>query len=419
MCGSGLHCNKGVVGGFRLARGPPWYGAEPAGGLQAASTMGPMARPFDVCIRGAGIVGRALALQLAAKRLRVALVDPQVADPTSGHSDVRAYALNAASRELLQALRCWPDAQHATPVLSMRVFGDKGGALRFDASEQAVSALNWMVDVPTLEALLVQALGFQSLVTVMNQPCAAPLTVVCEGKASSTRAQFGVDFDVQAYPQHALAARVACTVAHQQVAYQWFSEHQGQGEILALLPLDGEHGSSCALVWSLSPERAQAMQAAPEEAFCQELSAAGRDVLGALKLTSARSVWPLQSAIAQQWCGTNAQGAWVLAGDAAHTVHPLAGQGLNLGLGDVAALSKVLDARPYWRSVGDLRLLRAYARERKAALAMVGGVGDAMQQVFYRNNPLLQSARNLGMSAFSRSGPIKQWLARRAMDMRT
>jgi 2-polyprenyl-6-methoxyphenol hydroxylase-like FAD-dependent oxidoreductase len=377
-----------------------------------------MARPFDVCIRGAGIVGRALALQLAAKRLRVALVGPQANDHASGHSDVRAYALNAASRELLEGLRCWPDALHATPVLSMQVFGDKGGALRFDASEQAAPALNWMVDVPALEALLVQALGFQSLVTVMNEPCTAPLTVICEGKASITRAQFGVDFDVQAYPQHALAARVACAVPHQQVARQWFSEHQGQGEVLAMLPLDGEAGSTCAVVWSLSPERAQAMQAAPDEAFCQELSAAGGDALGALELISARSVWPLQSASAQQWCGTNAQGAWVLAGDAAHTVHPLAGQGLNLGLGDVAALSKVLDARPYWRGVGDLRLLRAYARERKAALAMVGGVGDAMQQIFYHNNPVLASARNWGMSAFSRSGPIKQWVARRAMGIR-
>ena len=376
-----------------------------------------MARPFDVCIRGAGIVGRALALQLAAKRLRVALVDPLAGDPASGHSDVRAYALNAASRDLLQALRCWPDAQHATPVLSMQVFGDQGGALRFDASEQAAPALNWMVDVPALEALLVQALGFQSLVTVMNEPCTAPLTVVCEGKTSSTRAQFGVDFDVQAYPQHALAARVECSVAHQQVARQWFSTHQGQGEILAMLPLAGEHGSTCALVWSLSPERALAMQTAPPDVFCQELGAASGQAMGGLTLISARSVWPLQSASAQQWCGTHAQGAWVLAGDAAHTVHPLAGQGLNLGLGDVAALAKVLDARPYWRSVGDMRLLRTYARERKTALAMVGGTGDAMQQIFYQQNPLLVSARNWGMSAFSRSGPLKQWAARQAMGL--
>ena len=379
--------------------------------------MARMARPFDVCIRGAGIVGRALALQLAAKRLRVALVDPQAGDPASGHSDVRAYALNAVSRELLQSLRCWPDAEHATPVVSMQVFGDKGGALRFDAADQGAPALNWMVDVPALEALLVQALGFQSLVTIMHEPCAAPLTVICEGKASSTRAQWGVEFEVQAYPQHALAARVACAAAHQQVARQWFSEHQGQGEILAMLPLDGEQGSACALVWSLSPERAQAMQAASEEVFCQELDAVSGESLGALTLISARSVWPLQSASAQQWCGSNAQGAWVLAGDAAHTVHPLAGQGLNLGLGDVAALAQVLDTRPYWRSVGDMRLLRAYQRERKTALALVGGVGDAMQQIFYQQSPLLASARNWGMSAFSRSGPVKQWVARRAMGL--
>jgi 2-polyprenyl-6-methoxyphenol hydroxylase-like FAD-dependent oxidoreductase len=379
--------------------------------------MPSMARPFDVCIRGAGIVGRALALQLAAKRLRVALVDPQAGDPASGHSDVRAYALNAASRELLQALRCWPDAQHATPVLSMQVFGDKGGALRFDAADQGTPALNWMVDVPALEALLVQALGFQSLVTVMHEPCAAPLTVICEGKASSTREELGVEFEVQAYPQHALAARVACAVPHHQVARQWFSEHQGQGEILAMLPLDGEQGSACALVWSLSPERALAMRAAPDEDFCQALSTIGGESLGAFTLISERSVWPLQSASAKQWCGTRAQGAWVLAGDAAHTVHPLAGQGLNLGLGDVAALAHVLDARPYWRSVGDMRLLRAYQRERKTALALVGGVGDAVQQIFYQNTPLLASARNWGMSAFSQSGPLKQWVARRAMGV--
>ena len=381
--------------------------------------MARMARPFDVCIRGAGIVGRALALQLAAKRLRVALVDPQAGDPASGHSDVRAYALNAVSRELLQSLRCWPDAEHATPVVSMQVFGDKGGALRFDAADQGAPALNWMVDVPALEALLVQALGFQSLVTVMHKPCAAPLTVICEGKASSTREELSVEFEVQAYPQHALAARVACAVPHQQVARQWFFDYQGAGEILAMLPLDGEQGSACALVWSLSPERAQAMQAASEALFCRELGAISGESLGALTLISARSVWPLQSASAQQWCGTHAQGAWVLAGDAAHTVHPLAGQGLNLGLGDVAALAQVLDTRPYWRSVGDMRLLRTYQRERKTALALVGGVGDAMQQIFYQQSPLLASARNWGMSAFSRSGPIKQMVARKAMGLRT
>ena len=379
-----------------------------------------MGRPFDVCIRGAGIVGRALALQLAARRLRVALVDAPASPATSasGHSDVRAYALNAASRELLQGLRCWPDAAHATPVLSMQVCGDAGGALQFDAAEQAAQALNWIVDVPTLEGLLAQAVGFQSLIEVRDTPAPAPLTVVCEGKASSTRAAYGVDFDSHAYPQWAVAARVRCEQAHGQIARQWFATGEGEPDILAFLPLDGPQGSSCALVWSLPPSRAQALQTQAEDAFCDALRDASHSSLGALELISERAVWPLVSATARQWCGANAQGAWVLAGDAAHAVHPLAGQGLNLGLGDVACLSALLEAKPYWRSVGDPRLLQTYARERKSAVALIGGAGDALQNLFSQSHPAVQAARNWGLTAFSKSGPLKHWIARRAMGLR-
>ena len=122
-----------------------------------------MSRPFDICVRGAGIVGRAMALQLASKRLRVALVDAQP-EATPGHSDVRAYALSPASRSLLESLRCWPDAAHATPVKAMEVAGDNGGLLHFEAAGQGVAALNWMVDVPALETRLAQAVEFQGLI---------------------------------------------------------------------------------------------------------------------------------------------------------------------------------------------------------------------------------------------------------------
>ncbi|OGB33004.1 MAG: ubiquinone biosynthesis protein UbiH [Burkholderiales bacterium RIFCSPLOWO2_12_FULL_61_40] len=370
-----------------------------------------MAKPFDVCIRGAGIVGRTLALQLASKRLRVALITPNAVPTPQAHSDVRAYALNLASRHLLESLRCWPTEQEATPVLAMHVQGDDGGQVVFTAADQGTAALNWIVDVPALEARLGEAVRFQPQIEVFDTPQDAALTVVCEGKASKTREEFGVDFDVTPYDQWALAARVQCTLAHAQVARQWFS----QGEILAFLPLDGPHGNLCAIVWSVSPARAQELKTLGEKDFCQALETASHGILGTPTLTSGRSVWPLQQAQARHWSGTSTLGAWVLAGDAAHNVHPLAGQGLNLGLADVAELVRVLDTRPYWRNVGDAKLLRQYERARKADLAVIGQAGDALQQLFANPHPGLQALRNWGMNSFERSGLIKQWVARRAM----
>ena len=373
-----------------------------------------MAKPFDICIRGAGIVGRTLALQLASKRLRVALITPRASTPlppTQAQGDVRAYALNQSSRHLLESVRCWPTEQDATPVLAMHVQGDDGGQVVFTAQAQGVAALNWIVDVPALEGQLGEAVRFQPLIEVFDTPQEAALTVVCEGKASTTREEFGADFEVTPYDQWALAARVQCTQAHAQAARQWFSK----GDILAFLPLDGPQGNLCAVVWSVSPVRAQELKGASEEDFCQALEAASHGTLGSLTLTSGRHVWPLQQAQARHWSGTSGVSAWVLAGDAAHNVHPLAGQGLNLGLADVAELVRVLDARPYWRSVGDTKLLRQYERARKADLAVIGQAGDALQQLFANPHPGLQALRNWGMNSFEHSGLIKQWVARRAM----
>lgn len=171
-----------------------------------------MTRPYDICIRGAGIVGRTLALHLAGKQLRVALVAPGAgnADPAASASDVRAYALNQPSRELLESVRCWPDDHHATPVLSMQVHGDSGGEVAFKASDTPFAALNWIVDVPALEARLAQAVRYQPLIEVHKTPQAAALTVVCEGRASSSREEWGVEWSVKPYNQWALATRVHC-----------------------------------------------------------------------------------------------------------------------------------------------------------------------------------------------------------------
>ena len=372
-----------------------------------------MAQPFDVCIRGAGIVGRTLALLLARDRLRVGLVASPCGAADSA-TDVRAYALNAAARALLESLRSWPDDAFATAVLGMQVFGDGGGEVNFSAAGQGAPALAWIVDVPALEARLVEAVRYQPLVEVLDAPQPATLTVVCEGRASSARAEFGVDFDVTPYSQRAIAVRLTCEKPHGQIARQWFAKN----EILAFLPLEGPQGNSVAIVWSVPQERAaQLLSLSPEE-FARQLGAASHDALGQLTLSSERAAWPLQLARAGRWVGSLAGNSWALAGDAAHTVHPLAGQGLNLGLADAAELASVLHAREYWRGVGDQRLLRRYERSRKADVLSMALATDGLQQLFAGNKGPWQALRNWGMNGFERSGPLKAWIARQAMGLR-
>jgi len=371
-----------------------------------------MAQSFDVCIRGTGIVGRTLALLLARERLRVGLVAPPMEKGAATGPDVRAYALNLASRNLLESLRCWPPADTATPVLHMNVSEDQGGEVNFDAAQMGTQALTWIVDVPVLEAQLIDAVRFQPQIELLDTPAPAALTVVCEGRMSSTRAEFGVDFDVTPYDQHALAARLVCEKPHAQIARQWFAH----GEILAFLPMGGESGNSVAIVWSLSPERAAKMRDIGAEDFCRELQADSKDSLGQLTLSSERAVWPLQKARARKWTGHNAAGAWALAGDAAHNVHPLAGQGLNMGLADVAELARLLREREYWRTVGDDKVLRRYERSRKAGMLPMATGTDGLQWLFSQNNGAWATLRNWGMNRVDGSGWLKQWMARQAMD---
>jgi 2-polyprenyl-6-methoxyphenol hydroxylase-like FAD-dependent oxidoreductase len=370
----------------------------------------------DICIRGAGIVGRALALLLARERLRVALVERPVspAGEATARADVRAYALNGTSRALLESLRCWPDQAAATPVLRMEVQGDRGGALAFGAAEQQVEALGWIVDVPALERRLDDAIDYQPLIERVTTSTPARLSVVCEGRASETRLTLGVDYVTTAYPHTAIATRLHGSVPHGGVARQWFS----CGEILAFLPLDGPQGNSVAVVWSVEHARVPRLVALSPEEFAKELEIASHQSMGSLTLSADRVAWPLQRSMASRWIGQTDGRSWALAGDAAHAMHPLAGQGLNVGLADAAELARVLGGREYWREPGDLRLLRRYERARQGAVMTMTTTTDILQQLFAREGAVWEGLRNWGLTGVDQLASLKGWLARQAMGPR-
>ena len=366
-----------------------------------------MSKFFDVCIRGDGVVGRSVALLLAKERLKVALVTQSASPrPVDIREDVRAYALNSASKQLLESLRVWPDASFATPVSAMQVWGDDGGKLEFNAQTSGQDALTWIVDVPELEAQLQQACGYQSAIEAVAEPVSAPLTIICEGQKSSSRSHLTTQWTRKPYAQKAIAARLTSSVPHSGIARQWFAN----GEVLALLPMGGSQGNSLALVWSVTDEHAALLDRLPPEEFCAALSTASQARAGELQLTSERASWPLALSSAERWTGPG----WALAGDAAHAVHPLAGQGLNLGLADAACLAGVLASREYWRGLGDEKLLRRYERARKADVAAISLVTDGLQNLFAQTAPGWQTARNWGMNGLAASTPLKNWLAQRA-----
>ena len=369
----------------------------------------------DVLVKGRGAVGSSLALSLAAQGLAVGLAG---APEAARADDVRTYALNAASVALLSELKIWgslpPDA--VCPVYDMVVSGDAAtdepaGRLSFSAWQQGVRELAVIVDAAALDAQLATALRFSPHVQNVSANTTAALTALCEGRESAAREALGVEFEPKPYGHRALATRLVADRAHQGVARQWFG---AGGEVLALLPFERPSpGQSYGLVWSCADERAASLLALPEADFERELNAATAGAAGTLTLAGARATWPLALARAGAVSGPG----WALLGDAAHLVHPLAGQGLNLGLGDVAALSRVIAAREPWRPLGDERLLRRYARERLAPTLAMGELTDALQRLFAHPSPTARGLRNRGLDALNQLTPVKRWLTQRALGL--
>ncbi len=366
----------------------------------------------DVLVRGTGATGLCAALALSRQGLSVALLG-RLTEPDQ--PDVRAYALNAASVQLLQQLKVWDalPADARTSVHDMHIEGDApGAAFDFSAWQQALPELAWIVDSAELERALRAAVRFAPHITPVAAEVPAILQVLAEGKASATRGALGVNMQRHPYGQRAVAARLVSDRPHAGLARQWFR----CPDVLALLPMDrplfeGRTGHGLALVWSLPDAASDAHMAMDEAAFITALNDATGGAAGTLRLASARAQWPLMLARAEHVSGPG----WVLVGDAAHVVHPLAGQGLNLGLADVAALAEVLAARETWRPLGDARLLARYARARVTAVRTMAQVTDGLMHLFAHPQPWVKQLRNRGLNLANRFSPLKRLLTSRAL----
>lgn len=366
---------------------------------------------FDVLVRGSGIVGASLALALSRLGLSVALRG----DGSAGRAgpDVRAYALNAGSVALLDSLKVWDalPAEARTAVHDMRIEGDAAGSeLEFSAWEQRVGELAWIVDAAVLERELAAAVKFAPHVTlVRDDEVQASLVALCEGRDSSGRDALGVSVDRHDYGHRAIAARLTASQPHGNTARQWFRSP----DVVALLPFDTpQPNASYGLVWSVPNARAEALLAMDDRAFEQSLMEATGGAAGTLTLASPRAAWPLVIARARACSGPG----WVLLGDAAHVVHPLAGQGLNLGLADVVTLARVIAEREPWRDVGDEKLLRRYARERVVPTWAMGQLTDKLLLLFAHPTPAVRELRNRGLTLVNHLPFVKRWLTARALD---
>jgi ubiquinone biosynthesis UbiH/UbiF/VisC/COQ6 family hydroxylase len=240
------------------------------------------------------------------------------------------------------------------------------------------------------------------------------LTAYCDGRDSASRQRLGVEFERSDYGQQAIAARLVAPQSHQNVARQWFASP----DVLALLPFDQpETDRSFALVWSTADARATQLMSMDVPDFEQSLFDATGGAVGRLRLAESepgtgRAAWPLALGRVSRWCGPG----WALLGDAAHVVHPLAGQGLNLGLADVRSLSRVIHGRESWRPIGDERLLNRYMRERLAPTWAMGTMTDTLQRLFASQAAPARELRNHGLSLVNRLSPLKRWLTARALD---
>lgn len=379
----------------------------------------------SVLVCGSGIAGLAATLGLAKAGFDVVLIGPHAVPAPSAH-DVycpRVYAISASSQAFLDRLGVWSmlDHRRVTPVETMEVYGDGSGALHLHAWQAAQAMLAWIVEASEMERALQQVLRVfgitwhaekferlesNTVFTDTGRALKAALLVGADGAHSPVRVAAGIHHESRPYGDTGLVVHLTSELPHQNIALQWFTGDS----VLALLPLpDTTDGHQVSMVWSMPQASANEFLAMPEAQRNTELekhlaAATGRR-LGSLKVRSTLAGFPLFL----EHSGMVAPGV-ALVSDAAHRVHPLAGQGLNLGLADVDELVRVLTAKEAYRKAGDLRVLNRYRRARAEPILTMRMATDGLHRLFASQATPVVWARNTGMQFIDRVPFIKRML---------
>jgi 2-polyprenylphenol 6-hydroxylase len=401
-------------------------------------------RHFDVVIIGAGIAGASLAVALSGKGLSIALVEARELDTAAlpqaiglADFDPRVSALTPRSSAFLQQLGAWDAiaAYRYCAYQHMTVWDAEGtGQIEFDRAEVGAAELGHIVENRAIVHALLAQVSAASDINVMSpaalQSCTrlpssqmslqladgvclqADLLVAADGALSRVREMMGFSCREWDYGHRAIVATVEVERSHEATAWQRFLPSGP----LALLPLPGSEGRHfCSIVWSLQEDKVDAILALDDAAFCAELQRVSEARLGAVLGSSRRFAHPLRQRHAVDYV----QPGVALVADAAHTIHPLAGQGINLGLQDVAVLAEEIEAgRHCGISPGQLELLRRYQRRRKGENLMMMSAMDGFKRLFEQQSLPLRWLRNVGMRHLDTLVPVKRQLMRHAMGLR-
>ena len=377
---------------------------------------------FDIVILGGGLNGAALACALANGPHSVALVEPHPPGAPVEDWDSRIYAYSPGNVDWIKALGGWDDTVRAQAVFQMRIHGDAGGRLTFDALDAGLPELAWIAENNRLQASLWRSWqaaanttaiaaraeavtwhpnGHHMLHLAGGESLGARLLEAADGAHSWLRQQAGIGIRSEDYRHIGVVANFETEEPHRGTAFQWFRPDG----VLAWLPLPGQRIS---MVWSTPPDHAAELQALSSDELARKVAEAGGNGLGELRRITPAAGFPLVRRRADEWV----RPGLVLLGDAAHTVHPLAGQGVNLGFRDSRLLAEVLAGGG---DPGEIGRLTGYAARRREDVASMQFTTGGLKKLFARDDSLIRTLRNGGMNLAGGFDPVNQALTRHAI----